>query len=236
METKPVTAEHLTSGMKEGRGLFDELMRAATSHLDREFKNNRIVGAEYSQVYLGLMQSAMSTAASYTLGMVKTNADLEVAAQSIESQQIQNDLNTRQTDQDILNKKSQIEVNDQQILASQSQIKVNDAQILSIEAQTDLYEQKLDTEIANTSDTIDGDAIGGVVGKQMALYQAQADGFLRDAEQKVLKILSDAWAVRTTVDESDPPSSGMDDPSLLQTLNVARAGIGLQPYEPLPPE
>jgi hypothetical protein len=36
----------------------------------------------------------------------------------------------------------------------------------------------------------------------MGLYKAQADGFVRDAEQKAAKIMADTWNVRRTTDEA----------------------------------
>jgi hypothetical protein len=58
----------LTTGEHEGRGAFDELMRTAESHLEREFSSNRINSNEYATVYLGTLNASMSAALQYVLG------------------------------------------------------------------------------------------------------------------------------------------------------------------------
>ena len=62
-------------------------------------------------------------------------------------------------------------------------------------AETTLLNAKVTTELAQTSGTP-----GGVLGKQIELYQAQKDGFIKDALQKKAKIASDVWAVARTTD------------------------------------
>lgn len=62
-----------------------------------------------------------------------------------------------------------------------------------------LLQQKVLTEKAQvTGINVDEDS---VIGRQKALYKAQTDGFKRDAEQKVAKIMIDTWNVRRTTDE-----------------------------------
>lgn len=75
-------------------------------------------------------------------------------------------------------------------------------QKLKTVAETALLGQKKVTEKAQT----DGAGIGpdSVVGKQNALYDAQRDGYRRDAEQKAAKLLVDSWNVRKTMDDTTP--------------------------------
>ena len=70
---------------------------------------------------------------------------------------------------------------------------------IKVKAETNLLNQKTTTEKAQTMATgVDEDS---VVGKQKKLYQAQTDGFQRDAEQKAAKLMVDSWNVRRTTDE-----------------------------------
>lgn len=95
------------------------------------------------------------------------------------------------------------------------------AQIPKIVAETGLLDQKRVTEIAQTNGTsVDPES---VIGKQMNLYQKQADGFLRDAEQKATKIMADTWNVRRTTDEA----TVADATNLLSDSNIGRAVGGL---------
>jgi hypothetical protein len=73
-------------------------------------------------------------------------------------------------------------------------------QKLKTVAETALLSQKKVTERAQT----DGAAIGpdSVVDKQVALYEAQRNGYVRDSEQKAAKLLVDTWNVRKTMDDT----------------------------------
>lgn len=72
-------------------------------------------------------------------------------------------------------------------------------QTLKLAQETALLAQKVTTERAQVSGVgVDSDS---VIGKQKNLYQAQTDGFTRDAEQKAAKLMVDSWNVRRTTDE-----------------------------------
>ena len=81
--------------------------------------------------------------------------------------------------------------------------------------------------------TLDGSgnpipSIGGVLGRQMALYYAQTSGFKRDAEYKLAKAMMDVWSVKRTTDEglaADP--AGLGDASISAVVSKAKSGIGV---------
>lgn len=87
--------------------------------------------------------------------------------------------------------------------------------------ETALLTQKVLTEQAQTNNIGSADSI---TGKQKALYQAQADGFKRDAEQKATKILIDTWNVRRTTNDVEPEVVGNGTITAAVTKMVA--GIG----------
>jgi len=100
------------------------------------------------------------------------------------------------------------------------------AQKGKINADKALVEQKHKTERAQISDNVDG-VVTGVIGKQMSLYQQQADGFTRDAEQKLTKIMTDTWSVRASTNENtDTRYTNLDNTSIGQVVSKAKAGIG----------
>lgn len=109
-------------------------------------------------------------------------------------------------------------------------------EIEKLNAEIGLLRQKTVTELAATSDTLlaglgfnNSTDIQGTTAKQNALYTAQTNGFARDAEQKLAKIIVDTWTVRRTTDDGTIASSanGLGDAQILEVLNKARAGIGL---------
>ena len=96
-----------------------------------------------------------------------------------------------------------------------------------LEAEAALLTQKRWTEEAQTLDTANSKAVVGVIGKQKVLYQAQTDGFARDAEQKLAKIMSDSWSVRRTTDEAENPAgTGLTNTDIQKVMAKAKTGIG----------
>ena len=78
--------------------------------------------------------------------------------------------------------------------------------------ESSLIVQKILTETAQTSGAnIDADS---VLGRQIALLQRQADGFIRDAEQKSAKIVADLYAVNMGVTET----ASSDDVALVDDI------------------
>jgi hypothetical protein len=91
------------------------------------------------------------------------------------------------------------------------------ANILKANQETALLSQKVATERAQTTALgVDEDS---VLGKQKLLYQAQTNGFTRDAEQKAAKLMVDTWNVRRTTDEG----TVADSVNMLNDVAVGRA-------------
>lgn len=92
--------------------------------------------------------------------------------------------------------------------------------------ETSLLQQKTATEKAQTVGAgVDADS---VIGKQKTLYQAQADGFKRDAEQKAAKLLVDSWNVRRTTDAGTvaDATNMLNDATVGRTVRAVLAGVG----------
>ena len=106
----------------------------------------------------------------------------------------------------------------------QSQKLVLDSQKLKIDAEELLIDQKKVTESAQTQTGIA--ATDSVVGKQIILYGRQADGFLRDAEQKAFKVISDTWIVRRSSDPVGTAAFDTSNTNLLAILAKVKTGIG----------
>lgn len=97
---------------------------------------------------------------------------------------------------------------------------------LQTTAQTTLIQQKVATEKAQVTET--GVDANSVIGKQKLLYAAQTDGFARDAEQKLLKILTDTWNVRRTTDDGTEVNAQnlLYDATIGRLVTKAATGIG----------
>lgn len=324
-----ITKEDITGIELNAQGTFDHLMKAVKEHLQEEFSSQRIRGTDYSQVYVGSIQTTMQQAIAFELGKGQaaaqtdlTNAQVLIAAEQLISAQKQNELldceilkcakeielmdkdlelkdasiiqmghqndllekQVIKMDDEILLLKAQVvnmgfqnikmeaEANlaiqqlenlkaeldqmlaqislmqkqedklDQDILVAQQEVlksiqevlvmeqnvlnsieqvkktlaeaellgakvvsefkqhEVLDQQILKMIAEVALMGQKVKTETAQILDQIDGADVAGVIGKKNKLFQRQADGFLRDAEQKMAKIFADMWNVSKSID------------------------------------
>ena len=51
----------------EGSGVFDVIIKAANENIKIQHKTSRITGAEYAEVYLGTMQTAIAEAMKFIL-------------------------------------------------------------------------------------------------------------------------------------------------------------------------
>lgn len=117
------------------------------------------------------------------------------------------------------------------------QLDLIDEQIAKITAETGLLEEKKTTEkaqhtgISRWSKLDSGGTIEGVIGKQMALYEQQSEGFNRDAEQKLAKIMTDTWSVRKSADPSGTgvTDNELKDESIAEVIAKAKLGIGITP-------
>jgi len=189
---EPITNEDLTTKVVDGTGIFDELMTAANAHLSAQWDMERITGTQYAEVYLGQLTAVLQQAVTFLIEKDKTylnnlliNAQIELA-------------------------NKQIELADKELEKADKEIELLDKQIELQELNKELIAQKVKTEKAQISDTVDGVPVTGVIGAQIALYKQQKDGFIRDAEQKALKIISDTWITRKTVDDGTPLPTGFD--------------------------
>lgn len=82
-----------------------------------------------------------------------------------------------------------------------TQVKLADKELALKEKQVALAEAQLKAAEAQYKDTVDGQPVGGVLGKQMKVYDAQAKGFKDNALQAATKIMVDTWNIRRQTDE-----------------------------------
>jgi hypothetical protein len=302
-----------------GTGAFDVMMNSIRANVYEEYREGRITGAEYAQVYLSAMNSAADRALNFALSKDKaaleadnlvlqgeliskqialatievTNAQIKATAEinilQSTNLKLEEEIDVLQKNDLILDQNlieqtaiassaaskvaaeiailtttklkldEEIDVLQQQELifaqdlidktaiATQSTERVTAEilvltdtacklkgefdvlvqQRLKLIEETSLLSQKIATEKAQTDAS---QAVGAdtVVGKQKTLYQAQADGFARDAEQKAAKIMVDTWNVRRTTDSdnTDATSAGLSDTAIASVVSTLKTGIG----------
>ena len=77
-----ITLAQLTQETLDGSGAFDALMRAFNAHIQEQFRANRIVGSDYSKVYLGGLDTVMTKALEFLL----RKQEIDLQAQLLEQQ------------------------------------------------------------------------------------------------------------------------------------------------------
>lgn len=239
----PIVLPDLTSASLDGNGVFDVLMRANKAHLQKEFDEGRIRGPEFSTVYLGSLQTVLATALQFVVQRSAANQEALIKAKTLQlmdvqlataqqqlliaqAQKLQIEAETLLTDAKTANAAIEAEV----LTATKCKLQAEyDVLLLTKDkttSETQLLAQKIATEKAQvTALGVDDDS---VVGRQKALFQAQASGFQRDSEQKAAKLLIDSWNVRRTTDEgtSANTTNQLDDAAVGRAVNKLLSGIG----------
>lgn len=253
--TTTITLAGITSGTVDGNGVFDVLLQTLKTHIQQEFAAGRINGPDYATVYLGAIQSTLEQALNLSLTMEKVNRELELMDIQIANatkQGVVLDKQAAQLDAEIARTEAQISQIEQEtanLLAQATNIPkeglVLDGQKCKLDAEYDvlilqkdkttaetavLNQKKITEQAQVSSDNVDA---ASIVGRQAALYAAQTDGFLRDAEQKVAKLLIDTWNVRRTTDTATvagtPPGgvdNGLGDANIARAVNKLLTSIG----------
>ena len=227
----PITLPQLTEATTTGSGVFDVLMRATKAHLEQEFTQGRIKGAEYATVYLGSLEAVLQNALEFLLQKDKVALDAELVKQQVELAKA--DLLIKQVE--LEKTRAELTILEKTVLKTDAEVELLTAQAALARAQTANealqgkvliaqecklraeYDVLLSTNLKTKEETAlllwktntekaQTMALGvddnSVIGKQKALYGAQTDGFKRDAEQKAAKLLADTWSVRRTTDEA----------------------------------
>lgn len=215
------TIADLTQANLDGTGVFDVLMRANKAHLESEFAKNRIKGPEYATVYLGSLESVMTTALQFLLQKDQAALQAQLISKQIEKLDKEIALVVQQT----ANAAIEAEVLRGQKCKLDAEFDVLLQSKLKTAAEVTLLGQKTQTEKAQTvAIGVDADS---VIGRQKTLYAAQATGFERDAEQKAAKLMIDSWNVRRTTDEGTVAdgTNMLYDPAVGRAVNKLLSGV-----------
>lgn len=215
----------LTAEALAGTGVFDTLMRNTILHLEQEYNGSRITGTDYSKLYLGALDVTMQQSVAFLLGKDQAAGQATLLAAQVALLDVQK----LGAEKDNLLKDKELLKLDQEIALLLKQVGLADAQTTKVGAEKLLIDQKTKTELAQILDQVDGVDVAGVIGKQKSLYAKQTEGFDRDAEQKLLKILVDNFNVRFSTEPTttSPIQAGLADEYLRDTIKKAKEGIQL---------
>lgn len=240
----------LTTGVLEGTGVFDLMMRAVKAHLKVELTAGRITGDQYTKAYVATTTQALQTAVAFLLGrdqaywqnlLLQSQAQaaqvglvterVKLAIAKVELQQahaqaeVQNQLSAAQYALQKLN----LSIGDQEYILKGLQQSLTSGEITLKGAQKLLVDEQIEVQRAQTLDTrSDGiTQVSGSVGKQKELYDQQIDSYQKDARYKVGKALIDTWIAQKTLDEALTPPNEMTNATLETVINSLRTDNGL---------
>lgn len=101
---KPINVTEFTSNVTTdtidytvtGDGIFDKLMDTATKHLKAQFESNRIREEDYASAYIQIYQTTLQTALEIWLKKGIAEAQLELLAKQLETEDAKKALYRRQ--------------------------------------------------------------------------------------------------------------------------------------------
>ena len=204
-------------------GLFDQLMIAMKAHIHEEYQQQRITSADYSRVFLGIMESALTNTSQFLiagllLDLQKAKIEAEIRLIDLEGEKLRYEIDYMypaqllKLQQEGLLIAAQILLAEAEVLKTEAEIdKIRAeiellilqealiaAQIRKIDKEIEFLTAKIATEWANTTG---GFSPGSVIGRQTTLLKAQQLGFSGELHAKVSKLHADYAAVYESVNE-----------------------------------
>lgn len=151
-----------------GTGVFDVIMKAANENIKIQNQTSRITGAEYAEVYLGTMQSAISEAMKFILNKDKIIKDLELNQIQIDAIESDILIKQEQSAKDLEVKQTQIDVG-----LEEKRLKAAQADAYPLQSAKDLEVKQANIDLLNR----------------------QKEGFDDNKYQKLFEAQMNAWAL-----------------------------------------
>ena len=161
--TKVSSVLSLTTGSIDGSGTFDALMKSVSSHLDSQYSKGRILGTDYAQSYIQILNATLEASIRYQkvekdIESMKVADDLQVERIKteksnrllIEARILTERKNPELIDQQILKLTKDIEASSQEILMLIERVKTEKLQPSIVENQIKKIEQDVKSSIENT--------------------------------------------------------------------------------------
>ena len=133
--------------------------------------------------------------AQLTLAQDKLAHDIKITDAQLVMAQAKLGHETQLLDAQVENLSAQVSLANKELILKDKDLALKEKQVALAEAQLKAAE-------AQYKDTVDGLPVGGVLGKQMKVYDAQAKGFKDNALQAATKIMVDTWNIRRQTEES----------------------------------
>ena len=133
--------------------------------------------------------------AQLTLAQDKLAHDIKITDAQLVMAQTKLGHETQLLDAQVENLSAQVSLANKELILKDKDLALKEKQVALAAAQIKAAEVQY-------KDTVDGQPVGGVLGKQMKVYDAQAKGFKDNALQAATKIMVDTWNIRRQTEES----------------------------------
>ena len=216
LEETPLNISDLTTTHLTGNGVFDVMMQTFANHLMREYSAERITGNSYATAYIEGLQAVLAASVQFTL---------EKEKQALELRNL--DLQGTQIETQTAKLLAEIEMMPIELAIAEQKLEIAKQQLLQSAAEAALVAQKVITEKAQTDGSVIGE--GSHLGLQNDILKVQAEGFIREAEYKIAKLMSDAWAIRRNTDDAEDANNinKLDNDNIGKAMQKAFDGIGI---------
>lgn len=227
-----LTNADLTTGQVGGSGTFDALCAGVSAQLRNEFEKGRITGAEYTKAYIALIEAAMGNATQFLLGRDQAfwqaqQAQINAITAQVQLELTKYQLATAATELELSKANyalTKLKLASEEMAYGTAQYQLDNL----LPLQKSLLTEQINAQRAQTSDTrSDGTVVSGTSGAQKSLYLQQITSYKRDAENKTVKLWTDAFITMKTVDEGLPVPDQFAQLNLNSILTSYRTNAGL---------
>lgn len=239
----------LTNGL-EGTGVFDQLMKTVSAHVQEQYEKDRISTTDYATVYLGALQSTLSESIKFLMTEQEAAAKAELIQEQIKSEVKNNepggliDLQKQKLQEEIDLVISKTAESYESIQASQQRTTrenlLNSKVVTKTEKETEMLTQQI-AELLLTgplerllleakTDATNSGAVDNTnkTNAEVALLDARADEQLIDTTRKTTRNTSEVALIDAKTTEQLAATTRLDSESVEKVLLLKAQTVGFK--------
>ena len=165
-------------------------------------QDTKISDAQLALAQDKLAHETKITDAQLTVTQDKLKQDTKISDAQLTLAQSKLSHETQLLDAQVGHLSAQVSLANKELALKDKELVLKDKDLALKEKQVALAAAQIKAAEVQYKDTVDGQPVGGVLGKQMKVYDAQAKGFKDNALQAATKIMVDTWNIRRQTEES----------------------------------
>jgi hypothetical protein len=197
-----------------GSGIFDTLMVTVSKHIEAQYREGRILGTEYSNVYLGALQAVLDLSTKILLekDLIAKQAEEIDSRISVNSKQIEK--LTSDIANDLARTTSEVSLKDSQKALTDQQLLTEVQNTTQVTAQTDLITAQ--TTKVNSDKTIAEEQSA----KDLSLKEAQISKLASEETNDTQRTANDTSRTTADVSLKDSQKTLVDQQKLTEVQNT----------------